>query len=420
MGYSDGIITSPVGISDIRKALGTDKGDLGTLCRHDSLNPMAKHKPIRYNKRAALTDLEIKSTNYGLSAGSVFNASDTNPDNAWTYNKPRGNQNSLSEWYRYTDFDGYDNLACPPFAFSVSGELANSVGLTFYIDSMSKEIYKGYRWIPDTCIRFADLLEVQGRYLCVAIHDLDKTGSCVVILNKAVSSIGQYGYTIRLFAEQQTMEGVTYPAVSLLNERDRNGHTFRFIVGMRNNNDGQSSSQAYKVLETTAVSGLTSLALIPKIDRKDIPLFLLDTINNLDFSLTSTTLAFTYIETVTRNGNTQWKKYKLTGRVYGQFVTPSGQWAVDSVSVDVSLRSDGGYVNPIDNGTSLIGQDNVWSKGDIDVHIGNHTYNNVELAYVYEVPVYIYIDAEPSVQVSAKVRYINETKDAENTIIVTA
>jgi hypothetical protein len=42
----------------------------------------------------------------------------------------------------------------------------------------------------------------------------------------------------------------------------------------------------------------------------------------------------------------------------------------------------------------------------------------VELAYLYEIPIYIYIDASASVQVSAKVRYLNETKDAENTLIV--
>lgn len=273
--------------------------------------------------------------------------------------------------------------------------------------------------MEETCIRFSELIQVQDKYLCVAIHDLDKTGSCVVILNQEVKDIGQYGCTVVLYAEEQKISGITYPAVGLLSDRGRNGHTFRFIVGMRNNNDGQPPGQPYKVLDTTAVSGLTSLALVKGIDRKDVTLFLLDNIGKLGFSLSSTTLAFTYIETVTRNG-AQWKKYKLSGRVYGKFVTPSGQWAVKTVSVDVRLRSDGGYVNPDDNGNSLIGKDNVWSKGEIDVHLGNHTYDNVEIARMLEVPIYIYKDAPASVQVSAKVKYISETKDAENTIIVSA
>lgn len=390
-----------------------------TVSSRIEVNPMAKYKPVRHSKLSALTDDEFKGTGYGLSAGNTFNASDINPDNAWTYNKPRGKGSNIFEPYRDTDFNRYDHKACPPFAFDVSGELASSVGLTFFIDTMSKEIYIGSRWMEETCIRFSELIQVKDRYLCVAIHDLDKTGSCVVILNQKVEDIGQYGSTVVLYAEERTISGITYPEVKILSERDRNGHTFRFIVGMRNNNDGQPPGQPYKVLDTTAVSGLTSLALVKGIDRKDVTLFLLDNIGKLAFSLSSTTLAFTYIETVTRNG-AQWKKYKLSGRVYGKFVTPSGQWAVKTVSVDVRLRSDGGYVNPDDNGNSLIGKDNVWSKGEIDVHLGNHTYDNVEIARMLEVPIYIYKDATASVQVSAKVKYIYETKDAENTIIVSA
>lgn len=459
MAYNDGIIyvdtsTDPdtgVGISDLRKAVpvtltrtvegvtekrsscdlgvlaaakvgdsvpDSDGGAAWTVTSRIDINPMAKHKPVRHSKVAPLTDSEFKTVVYGLVAGSAFNASDPNPDNTWTYNRPRGKQGSVFEPFRITDFNGYDHLACPPFAFDVSGELANSVGLTFFLDSMAKEIYTGKRWTEENGIKFSDLLEVQSRYLCVAIHDLDATGSCVVILNKLVSSIGQYGYTVVLYAEQHIDSGITYPAVSILNDRSRDGHTFRFIVGMRNNNDGQPSTQAYKVLETTAVSGLISLALTQGIDRKDVQLYLLDNIDKLEFSLSSTTLAFTYIETVTRNGNMRWKKYKLTGRVYGEFVTPPGTWAVQTVSVEVRLRADAGYVNPIDNGTTLTGQDNVWSKGNIDVSLGNHTYSNVEIAFMSEVPIYIYIDATASVLVAAKVKYLNETKDAENTLIV--
>lgn len=162
-----------------------------------------------------------------------------------------------------------------------------------------------------------------------------------------------------------------------------------------------------------------SLAFSAGVDRKQHVLTVLDTIEDLEFSLTSSTLAFTYIETVTRSGG-QWKKYLVTGRVYGRFVTPNGQWAVDSVSVDVTLRTDGGYVNPIDNGTSLVGRDNVWSKGGIDISIHNHTYNNVEVAYLVEIPVYIYKDAQASLRVSARARYNDETKDADNILIVSS
>lgn len=416
MAYDDGITNAPISIYDVQRALGTNEQDLGSLCKHANINPMAKYKPVRYSKLSPLTDAEFKSTNYGLVTGSVFNASDSNPSNTWTYNKPTGGS---SQPYRLTDFDGYDNFVCPPFAFEVSGELASSVGLSFYINSVAKEVYTGMRWTPDTGITFSDLLAVDGRYLCVAIHDLDKTGSCVVILNKNVASIGQYVSTIVLYAEQQTISGMTYPAVPLLNDRSRSGHNFRFIVGMRNNNDGQSNSQAYKVLETSAVSGLTSLAMIEGIDRKTIRLDVLDTIANLQFSLIdkpTTTLAFTYVGEVTRNGG-KWLKYTLSGDVYGKYVTPSNKWAAGSVSVDVYLSAAGGYVDPIDNGTSLTGQDHVWSKA-ISIPLAGHTYNNVNLANMSSVPIYIYKGAEVSVQVRAKTRYIYEELYAENTLTI--
>lgn len=397
-----------------------------TIVSRIDINPMAKYKPVRYNKLQPLTASELRSTNYGMSIGPLFNAANPNSDISWTYNKPRGKLSSSSpqgqaedEPYRDTDFEEYDHKSCPPFAFEVSGELDNAVGLTFFINAVSKEKYPGMRWTEERSFRLSDLIAVTGRYLCVGIYDLDPNhpGSCAVIINKQVSEIGQYGYTIRLFANTTEDGGITYPGIELLRGRDRNGHTFRFIVGMRNNNDGQTNNEPYKVLGTNQLDGMYSLALIPGIDRKDVVLTLLDTIGNLEFSLSSTTLAFTYLETVTRNG-AQWKKYKLTGRVYGTFVTPRGTWAVDTVSVDTYIRADAGYVNPTDNGTTLVGKDNVWSKGEINISQGNHTYSNVEVAYIYEVPVYIYRDAPASVQVSAKVRYIAETKDASNKLIV--
>lgn len=402
------------------------EGDWTIVSRID-INPMAKYKPVRYNKLQPLTASELRSTNYGMSTGPVFLAGNLDPNNAWTYNKPRGKLSSSSpqgqtedEPYRDTDFEEYDHKSCPPFQFEVSGELDNAVGITFAIDSFAKEKYPGMRWTEERSFRLSDLIAVTGRYLCVAIHDLDRGGSRLVIINKQVSEIGQYGYTIRLFAETTTdSSGITYPGIDLFAGRERNGNTFRFIVGMRNNNDGQAPNEPYKVINISETSDwdLISLALMPGIDRKDVVLTLLDTIGNLEFSLSSTTLAFTYLETVTRNG-AQWKKYKLTGRVYGTFVTPPGTWAVQSVSVDTYIRADAGYVNPTDNGTTLVGKDNVWSKGEINISQGNHTYSNVEVAYIYEVPVYIYRDAPASVQVSAKVRYIAETKDASNKLIV--
>ena len=106
MAYDDGITNAPISIYDVQRALGTNEQDLGSLCKHANINPMAKYKPVRYSKLSPLTDAEFKSTNYGLVTGSVFNASDSNPSNTWTYLRVR----PLTDYSRYTDFDGYYHL----------------------------------------------------------------------------------------------------------------------------------------------------------------------------------------------------------------------------------------------------------------------------------------------------------------------
>ena len=421
MSYSYGMVEVPVNQYDVQQALGTSECDLGSLCRHANINPMAKYKPVRVAKREKLTDADFFNADYGLVRPSTFVSSNPNPSTAWTYNRP-----DTPYCYRISDFDKYDHNAAAPFAFDFSGELGASIGIYFFVDSGVNGICEaGKHWYYDTCLSVNDLLRsqtFQSMYLCFCIHDLTEPlgGTAVVVSNVKLSEMSSTVPTVILYAEAQTVSGMTCPAVSLLGDRDRSGHTFRVICGLVQN--FPENPLVYSYVEMTGSLqniDVYSLAFSAGVDRKQHVLTVLDTIEDLEFSLTSSTLAFTYIETVTRSGG-QWKKYLVTGRVYGRFVTPNGQWAVDSVSVDVTLRTDGGYVNPIDNGTSLVGRDNVWSKGGIDISIHNHTYNNVEVAYLVEIPVYIYKDAQASLRVSARARYNDETKDADNILIVSS
>ena len=48
MAYSDGIITEPVSIYDVQRALGVSVTDLGTLCKHPNLRLMSRYKPTDY------------------------------------------------------------------------------------------------------------------------------------------------------------------------------------------------------------------------------------------------------------------------------------------------------------------------------------------------------------------------------------
>ena len=47
MGYSNGIVTYPVSVYDIRNAVGHTSGDLGTLIRDGDINMWAKYKPVQ-------------------------------------------------------------------------------------------------------------------------------------------------------------------------------------------------------------------------------------------------------------------------------------------------------------------------------------------------------------------------------------
>lgn len=48
MPYSDNIITAPVSIYDVQRALSTSENDLGRLCRHANINRWSKMKPVPF------------------------------------------------------------------------------------------------------------------------------------------------------------------------------------------------------------------------------------------------------------------------------------------------------------------------------------------------------------------------------------
>lgn len=48
MAYANGIISAPVSIYDIQRAIGSSAGDLGTLCKHVNINQWSKMKPVAF------------------------------------------------------------------------------------------------------------------------------------------------------------------------------------------------------------------------------------------------------------------------------------------------------------------------------------------------------------------------------------
>ena len=165
MPYSDGLITAPIGIYDVKRALGATTGDLGSLCQHSSINQYSKYKPFRWNtinfndnqtKLAAL-----KARNYGtgiVSCGSLNFASKYT--DTWTHEYPRGTNgggNNYNEWFRLVDFNGYQQNKWQ------LGTTAQGRALW--------TIFNGYMEIPGTLV--SDLDTIYFNMQCRENDDLD-------------------------------------------------------------------------------------------------------------------------------------------------------------------------------------------------------------------------------------------------------
>lgn len=115
MSVNNGVITAPVSIYDVQRALGSSIPDLGTLCVASTINKWAKYKPIKYPTVKILTDAQRLSRLYGFhdpdgniipvyQSMSAMNMAIANGNAEWVYTKPAG---GLTSPYRLTDFDKY-------------------------------------------------------------------------------------------------------------------------------------------------------------------------------------------------------------------------------------------------------------------------------------------------------------------------
>lgn len=144
MSVSNGKITAPVSIDDVKSVLGENSNDLATLCKSDIINKWSKNKPIKYNCLFKPTDAQKKEVNYGISnipyyrllgkmAQDVINGSMTNATNIstldtriepWHYQQPIGGYASP---YRLGDFDGYFANASAPIGAITETEINSSL-----------------------------------------------------------------------------------------------------------------------------------------------------------------------------------------------------------------------------------------------------------------------------------------------------
>lgn len=439
MAYDDGIITAPVSIHDVRKALGEGSFDLATLCSSSRINSMAKHKPVRHSSVSPLTDAQFASARYGLNASlPTFVASNTNPNAPWTYSKVVPDTN----WSRLTDFDGYDHLACAPFAFDVSGALDDGVGFTIYANSMAGTYYsqkgENRRWISERSLSLSDLVvnaTQQNAYLGFSIHDLTSPsgGSTAIVTNKTLGQLNQSAgsvFSIVIYPETMTISGVTYPGISMLKGTSgRAGHTFRFIAFLKQNFDGNATTHAYVQLANMSVD-VYSMQFQTGVDRKEIVLNSHITIANLVCTFTgnyNVKLVKTHDSIKVKFSNGTEKTlvaYKIeNGTVNANFTTPSASWAVGSVGTHVKVHNDSGYIG--DYTTGIVNTDSASSVEfgyEVMLPQAGTTYPEIDIANIYA---RVYYEAGVSVgsrkiTISGRATHVTETVNFVNTITISA
>ena len=459
MGYSNGTIKAPVSIYDAQRALGTSNTDLGTLCSHANINPMAKYKPIRNSKIGMLapqqggTPSDRYSARFGFAAitpSITFDGINLDPHSKWQYLRPRGGD--YNEPYRLTDFaneanptgPGYDERAVAPFAFGVEGlELTynttvdgdGGVGISLYVNSGVNSYYYGGGWNPDTCLTMSELLNFYsgGAYIGFAIRDIDEPagGFVAVVTRHKLNSVSSSVPTVILRSSNVIQSGMLSPEVAILHDGDRAGHRFRFIAFLYNTfpsftYDGTTYTDInaeYSVLSTTPNFSANSLEMADNIDRHDIVAYLVQGgITGLTGFIQGpgVSLTLTSNTPVTYNGR-EYYKYQIGGIAYGNFTTPSGHWNPDGdIRIHLKIASDGipSYVNPQTGNFEYI--------VNVSMPSGNTTYNNITLINFSTLsePAYIYVEPavakneDPYIKITAYATpsYVNEVVQIEGMI----
>ena len=406
MAHSNGIITAPVSFGDVNGTLGTSHTDLHSLCQDGNINRFSKNKSVRYNSPAVLAAADFLAAGYGLSAPAAFYANTQNPDATWQYLKPRTN----TDWARLSDFNNYAHNCVCPFGFEVSGELGSIVGIVLYTNSGANIITpSGRSWQGDRNLSVADILTANGfgdYYLGFCIHDLTDQASAYVaiVTNKKLSAINNSVEVFLFYSEQKTEWGVTYPAIPLIADKLRNGHTYRYIACLFSS--GPESGYAYQINPYTPL--VYPLAFEAGIDRHDIEMHKASYIAGLQATLSISNVTWTYVGTTTVGSSTM-DEYTLSCTIKGTFVTPSN-WAVQhSVGVDVTINNPYGYA----------GSGTYQETGYVSIPNSSTTYSNVQILNISGLSVKWFNGVPANVRsviVSAAATYSGENVPFDNTV----
>ena len=199
------IISAPVSVYDVQRALGNGSSDVGTLCKANTVNKWAKYKPVGKNKIDTTDELRSDKTwkngsvsgetaatwwkgtnqkcgiNYVTYASIALTKSAIDAKTAiWSRVAPVGGG---SEPFRLIDFNEYHHLAFPPtYALSASNAQLKA-GSTLKI-MVATSVDDGYS------VRFSDIGSFDNYYHTVAIYD--GSGN-LKLIHSASKRVGLYG-----------------------------------------------------------------------------------------------------------------------------------------------------------------------------------------------------------------------------------
>ena len=187
MAYSNGIITKPISIDDIKIALGVWDNSISALCKSPQINMWSRYKPVinpapfssndgagfdgKYGIIPFLfSDLSIIDRYYGL-----------NDRNGWQHNAPTGGATAP---YRFEDFAGYKADATPPFnGIVVSGgckDISDYITITGNIRSA----------LTENEISISEIEGVADKYFGVAVTNLSNVAKGCITSAGTITASG--------------------------------------------------------------------------------------------------------------------------------------------------------------------------------------------------------------------------------------
>lgn len=348
MGQSNGIITAPVSIDDVKTVLGATSYDLGTLCRHAGVNMWARFKPVsRRNLFGIQADYyKADDGNFGITLPASktkladLEAVVTGGLNGWGYDKPTGGDNAP---FRLLDFDGYDHKAKSPITgANINPTTVYASGGTLAV-ALSPSQYTGRN------IKLEEIADVGDKYLGLYVRNAAKTVARWITCTGTLKSAPTSTATI----DMSSLAAGTY-------------YAYPFLADTRMTAN-QNIANVYWPLPYTSVVG---------IDVKSSATGVAMTISRLtgdDLSITAT-LSFRGNKQTTISGTCNWRFRRLSSKWDDALTSydASGSFAISNLVLSGSGTNYGGsksfsFRPPTD---FVPGEYRLW------VNIGNGTYTD--------------------------------------------